>query len=63
MTTQEIEELFNETIQKTRALANKVEGFSEDTIYNWRKGRTTPKLGDMLSILYQLNLIKVENNG
>ena len=63
MTQSQIQELFNETLHKTKALHNKVQDFSEDTLYNWRKGRTTPKLGDMLSILYQLKLIKVEDNG
>ena len=63
MTEQQIKELFVDTITNTRALYNKVEGYSEDTIYNWKIGRTPPKLGDMLSILYQLKLITVQNNG
>ncbi len=63
MTKTDIDELFNETIQKTKALYNKVEGFSEDTIYNWKKGRTTPTLGDKLSVLYQMNLITLSSNG
>lgn len=63
MTDIEINELFTETIHKTRALYNKIEGFSEDTIYNWKKGRTTPTLGDKLSVLYQMNLINIKANG
>jgi hypothetical protein len=63
MTVVEIHELFEDTVMNTRALYNKVEGYSEDTIYNWKTKRTQPKLGDMLSILYQLNLIKVTTNG
>jgi hypothetical protein len=63
MTQIQIEELFKETIFKNRYIHNKVNGFSKDTIYNWRKGRTSPRIGEMLSVLYQLNLIKVEQNG
>lgn len=63
MTDTQINELFNDTIQNTRALYNKIEGFSEDTIYNWKKGRTIPTLGDKLSVLYQLNLINIQLNG
>jgi len=63
MTDTQINELFNDTIQNTRALYNKIEGFSEDTIYNWKKGRTIPTLGDKLSVLYQLNLINIQFNG
>lgn len=63
MNKQQIEELFLETITKTRAIYNKVEGYSEDTIYNWKTLRTKPKLGDMCSILLQLNLITVNANG
>lgn len=63
MTDTQINELFNDTIQNTRALYNKIEGFSEDTIYNWKKGRTIPTLGDKLSVLYQLNLINIQING
>ena len=59
MTESEIKELFTDTL-KTRALYNKVEGFTENIVYNWKAGRTEPTLGDMLSILYQLNLIKIE---
>ena len=63
MTDTQINELFNDTIHNTRALYNKIEGFSEDTIYNWKKGRTIPTLGDKLSVLYQLNLINIQFNG
>ncbi len=63
MTPQEIQELFTETITKSRGLHNKVNDYSKDAFYNWRTGRTIPKLSEMLSILYQLNLITVQTNG
>ena len=63
MNENQIEDLFLDTIKNIRALYNKVEGFSEDKIYNWKTNRTTPTLGDMLSILYQLQLIKAIPNG
>lgn len=60
MTPNEIEELFYETITKTRALYNKIDGYTEDMIYNWKTvpQRKKPTLGDMLSVLYQLGLIE-----
>jgi hypothetical protein len=54
-----IVELFNDTIHNTKAIYNKTQGFTKDIVYNWKKGITKPSLGDMLSILYQLNLIEV----
>lgn len=63
MTPQEIEKLFTETITKSKALNLKVNDYSKHCFYNWRTGRTKPKLSEMLSILYQLNLIKVQTNG
>ena len=59
MNEQQIEQLFQGTINKTWALCNKVQGFSSDVVYNWKTGRTKPTIGDMLSILYQLKLITV----
>ena len=59
MTTIQIENLFFETIEET-AIYNKLEGISEDKIYNWRKGRgRNPTLGEMLEVLYQLNKITI----
>ncbi len=63
MTEAEISELFIDTIKHTRALYNKIEGYSEDTIHNWKTGRTQPKLGDMLSVIYQMKLISLQKNG
>jgi hypothetical protein len=58
MTTQQIEDLFHQVLAK-KAIYKKIEGVTEDKIYNWRKGRIVPNLGDMLFVLYQLKLIKV----
>lgn len=59
MTPQEIEKLFFEAIQP-RGIHSQLTGISEDKIYNWRKGRgSKPHVGEMLQVLYQLNLIKV----
>jgi hypothetical protein len=65
MTTTQIETLFWETLNKKEsygsAIENKLQGISEDKLYNWRKARgPKPTIGDMLNMLYQLKLIKVE---
>jgi hypothetical protein len=60
MTNTQIEKLFFETIEET-AIYNKLEGISEDKIYNWRKGRgRKPSTGEMLEVLYQLEKIEVK---
>jgi hypothetical protein len=62
MTDQKIEVLFYATIEE-KAIYNKLQGISEDKIYNWRKGRfAKPSLGDMLDVLYQLKKITVKEN-
>lgn len=58
MTPDEITSLFNEALNQ-RGLLGKLPGITKDHVYDWRHGRTTPTLGDMLSALYQLNLIIV----
>lgn len=58
MTTQQIQILFNEVIAQ-RGIHNQIEGVTEDRIYNWRNGRKTPTLGEMLNVLYVLNKIKI----
>jgi hypothetical protein len=59
MTTSQIEELFSIAIQE-KAIYHKLEGITEDRIYNWRKERgVKPTTGDMLNVLYQLNKIKI----
>lgn len=47
---------------KEKAVYNKLDGISENQIYNWRKGRATPTVGDMLNVLHQLNLITITAN-
>jgi hypothetical protein len=60
MTTTEIESLFFEVLEE-KAVYKKLEGISEDKIYNWRKARgPKPTIGDMLSVLYQLNIIEIK---
>ena len=58
MTTTQIETLFFEVIQE-KAIYNKTDCFTENQIYNWRKKRTKPTIGDMLGLLYQLKKIEV----
>lgn len=63
MKKEEIEKLFFETINQKatygKALHKKLSGVNDDKIYNWKKGRQIPSIGDMLDVLYQLDLIKV----
>lgn len=55
----EIDLLFNEVIKK-RGIYHKLEGVTENMIYNWRKGRgKKPDIGTMLGVLFQLNLITI----
>lgn len=55
----EIDLLFNDVI-KQRGIYHKLEGISENMIYNWRKGRgKRPDIGTMLGVLFQLNLITI----
>ena len=61
MTSTQIETLFHEVIQE-KAIYNKLEGITENQIYNWRKQRTTPTIGDMLGVLYQLKKVEVKKN-
>lgn len=63
MTTEQIEILFQETINNKeaygKALYKQLEGVTENQIYNWRKQRTKPTIGDMLNVLYQLKKISI----
>ena len=65
MTTEQLETLFFEVIQE-KAIYNKLEGITENQIYNWRKQRTKPTIGDMVNVLYQLKkvnlVLSVEKN-
>jgi hypothetical protein len=58
MTNTQIEALFFESI-KEKAIYNKLEGITRNTIFNWLNERSTPSFGDMLNVLYQLKKIKI----
>jgi hypothetical protein len=58
MTKQDIINLFNKQLHK-RGVFSKVPGLTKDVIYDWRTGRTTAPFGDMLYVLYELNLIEI----
>lgn len=65
MTNTQIQELFFRSIQE-KAIYNKLEGISRNTVFNWLNNRSTPTIGDMLNVLHQLkkievNLIQTEN--
>lgn len=51
-----IEEYFREAIQE-KAVYNKLEGYSEDKIFNWRKNRIKITRGEMIDVLWQLGII------
>ena len=58
MTKQDITTLFNEQLHK-RGVLSKVSGITKDVIYDWRTGRTIAPFGEMLYVLYELNLIEI----
>jgi len=66
MTTEQIEILFHETINNKeaygKALYNQLEDVTENQLYNWRKQRTKPTIGNMLNVLYQLKKISITSN-
>ncbi len=56
----EIDLAFWEAIQ-TRGVSQKLSNISEDKVYNWRKKRgPKPTLGDMLEVLFELNIILIK---
>ena len=61
MTNNQIKELFFITIQE-KAIYNKLEGISRNTIFNWLNERSVPSIGDMLNVLYQLKKISITEN-
>lgn len=61
MTNQEITGLFYYVIQE-KAIYNKLEGISRNTVFNWLNERSTPTVGDMLNVLYQLGKINIVLN-
>jgi uncharacterized protein YnzC (UPF0291/DUF896 family) len=56
-----LEKLFLESINEL-AVYNKLQGISEDQIYNWRKGRKKYTRGEMLDVLSQLGIITITIN-
>lgn len=61
MTNNQIKDLFFITIQE-KALYNKLEGISRNSIFNWLNERSVPSIGDMLNVLYQLKKISITEN-
>ena len=62
MTTEQIHQKFNEVLQ-TKGLSKKIENYSKDVVYNWRFNRgRKPTTGEMLDVLYQLDLITIKEN-
>lgn len=59
MTTDQIDKLFQETIQ-IKGIEKKA-GVSKQVIYNYRN-RPTLSMGDKITFLLKLNLIKIEPN-
>ncbi|MFA9191153.1 hypothetical protein AAGV28_07190 [Flavobacterium sp. FZUC8N2.13] len=65
MTTEKINQLFEEAIDKdNRIPISKLEGISKDKIYNWRNGRNANSItiGEKLNLLLQLGKIKIIEN-
>jgi hypothetical protein len=58
MNQEQISSAFYEAIRQ-RGISEKLNGISKDVIYHWRKGTRSVTLGDMLHVLWQLNLIKI----
>ena len=56
-----LEKLFLEAIAEM-AVYKKLEGISEDQIYNWRKGRKKYTQGEILDVLSQLGIISITIN-
>lgn len=54
----EIEKLFFTVIEE-KAIYNKLQGITRNTVFNWLNKRTIPTLGDMVNVLYQLKLIEI----
>jgi len=64
MTKEQIQSLFWETIERKqpygKAIYNVVSGVTKDTLYNWTKKRgPEPTIGDMLGVLFEMNVIGV----
>ena len=64
MTTEKINQLFEEAIDKeNRIPIAKLQDITKQKIYNWRNGRNAHiPLGDKISLLWQLGKIKILEN-
>lgn len=58
-----IDEKFWKVIEE-KGIYNKLSGITENQIYNWRhhRGIKPPSIGDKLGVLFQLNLIVVNES-
>lgn len=56
-----LEKLFVQAIQEM-AIYKKLEGYSEDKIYNWRTGRKKYTRAEILDVLSQLGIISITIN-
>jgi|GEM_PF-6156334 len=58
MTDVQLEVLFLKAIAGM-AIYNKLNGYTKDKLYNWRKGRKPYNRAEMLDVLSQLNIITI----
>lgn len=56
-----LEKLFLEAISEM-AVYNKLQGYTKDNLYNWRKDRKPYTRGEMLDVLSQLEIITITIN-
>lgn len=61
MTREQITEAFNKVLHE-RGKVGAISWVTKDMVYAWRTGRTIPPIGDMLGVLFELNLITVAIN-
>lgn len=55
----EIKEAFFKAIQE-KAIYKKLQGISDDKIYNWLNDRQKPTVGDMINVLHQLGYLELK---
>ncbi|SFU49161.1 hypothetical protein SAMN05216480_10549 [Pustulibacterium marinum] len=60
MTKENIEEKFNEVLNKRGALTKA--GVSKAKAYDWRKGRSSISFGEKLEVLFNLQIIEVNES-
>lgn len=61
MTTEKINELFTAALDSEIKVLE-LQEITKDKIYNWRKGRNIPTMGDKLNLLWQLGKIQITAN-